>query len=148
MLLFIAHLHAGGNAPSSIVSIVSDIAYFHQVNSFVDPSKCFIVAKVLAGAHNIGSVPDVHLPVTLPVLTRLVLALPTVFTSRYQCLMFRAMMVLAFKDHLCVGEMVPRSRSKVQAVCTWVIFYCSGNLHQFHSVDLNKARDTILSPSK
>ena len=56
MLLFIAHLHAGGNAPSSVVSIVSAIAYFHKAN----PSKCFIVAKVLAGARNIGSVPDVR----------------------------------------------------------------------------------------
>ena len=109
MLLFIAHLHAGGNAPSSIVSI----AYFHKVNGFADPSKCFIVAKVMAGARNIGLVPDVRLPVPLPVLTRLVLALPTVFTSRYKCLMFHEMMVLAFKAYLRVGEMVPRSRRQV-----------------------------------
>ena len=114
VLLFIAYLHAGGKAPSSIVSIVSVFAYFHKVNGFADPSKGFIVAKVLAGARNIGSVPDVRLPVILPVLTHLVLALPTVFTSRCKCLMFHAMMVLAFKAYLQVGEMVPRSRSKLQ----------------------------------
>ena len=57
MLLFIAHLHAGGNTPSSIVSNVPAIAYFHKVDGFADPSKCFIVVKVLAGARNIGSVP-------------------------------------------------------------------------------------------
>ena len=70
--------------------------------------------KVLADARNIGSVPDVRLPVTLPVLTRLVLALPTVFTSRYKCLMFRSLMVLAFKAYLRVDEMVPRSRSQLR----------------------------------
>lgn len=113
MLLFIAHLHASGAAPASIVSIVSAIAYFHKIHGFDDPSNCFIVAKALAGARNLGSVPDVRLPVTLPILTRLVLALPTVFTSRYKCLMLRAMMVLAFKAYLRVGEMVPRSRSQV-----------------------------------
>ena len=114
ILLFIAHLHAHGSAPASITSIISAVAYFHNINGFSDPTNCFIVAKVLAGARNLGSVSDVRLPVTLPVLTRLVLALPTVFTSRYKCLMLRAMMVLAFKAYLRVGEMVPRSRNMVQ----------------------------------
>ena len=99
---------------TSIVSNISAIAYFYKVDGFADPSKCFIVAKVVAGAPNIASVPDVCLPVTLPVFTILVLALPTVFTSRYKCLMFRAMMVLAFKVYLRVDEMVHRSRSQVR----------------------------------
>ena len=86
ILLFIAHLHAHGSAPASITSIISAVAYFHKINGFSDPTNCFIVAKVLAGARNLGSVSDVHLPVTLPVPTRLVLALPTVFKSRYKCL--------------------------------------------------------------
>ena len=86
ILLFIAHLHAHGSAPASITSISSAVAYFHNINVFSDPTNCFIVARVLAGACGLGSVSDVRLPVTLPVLTRLVLALPTVFTSRYKCL--------------------------------------------------------------
>ena len=61
-----------------------------------------------------GTVPDVRLPVTLPVLSRLVHALPTVFASRYKCLMLRAMMVLAFKAYLWIGEMVPRSRGTIR----------------------------------
>ena len=87
ILLFIAHLHAHGSAPASITSIMSAVACFHKINGFSDPTNCFIVAKVLAGARNLGSVSDVRLPVTLPVLTRLVLALPTVFTLRYKCIM-------------------------------------------------------------
>lgn len=114
MLLFIAHLHADGSAPASIVSTVSAVAYFHKSKGFADPSHCFAVSKVLAGVRSIGAVPDVRLPITLPVLARLVQALPTVFSSRYKCLMLRAMMVLAFKAYLRIGEMVPRSRSMVQ----------------------------------
>ncbi|RLJ22740.1 hypothetical protein DJ031_00315 [bacterium endosymbiont of Escarpia laminata] len=113
MLLFIAHLHATGSAPASIVSTVSAIAYFHKINGFADPSNCFLVAKLLAGARNLGAVPDVRLPVTLPVLARLIQALPTVFSSHYKCLMLRAMMVLAFKAYLRIGEMVPRARNMV-----------------------------------
>ena len=114
VLLFIAHLYASGSAPASIVSTVSAMAYFHNINGFHDPSNCFMVSKLLAGARNLGTVPDVRLPVTLPVLSRLVQALPTVFASRYKCLMLRAMMVLAFKAYLRIGEMVPRSRGTIR----------------------------------
>ena len=72
------------------------------------------VTKVLGGVRSLGAVPDVRLPVTLPVLSRLVHALPTLFSSRYKCLMLRAMMVLAFKVYLRICKMVPRSRSMVR----------------------------------
>ena len=87
VLLFIAHLYASGSAPASIVSTVSAVAYFHKINGFHDPSNCFMVAKLLAGARNLGTIPDVRLPVTLPVLSRLVHALHTVFTSWHKRLM-------------------------------------------------------------
>ncbi len=114
ILLFVAHLHAGGSAPATIISTVSAISYFHKINSLPDPTANFIVGKLLAGARNLGSVPDVRLPVTLPILTRLVRALPMVFSSHYKCIMLRAMMVTAFRAYLRVGEMVPRSKNRLQ----------------------------------
>lgn len=51
---------------------------------------------------------------TLPILAQLASAVPLVFTSHYKCVMLRAMMVLAFKAYLRVGEMVPRSSRVVQ----------------------------------
>ena len=114
ILLFVAHLHAGGSAPATIISTASAISYFHKINSLPDPTANFIVVKLLAGARNLGSVPDVRLPVTLPILTRLVQVLPVVFSSHYKCIMLRAMMVTAFRAYLRVGEMVPRSKSRLQ----------------------------------
>ena len=114
ILLFVAHLHASGAAPATIVSNVSALAYFHKINGLPDPTSNFIVVKLLAGARNIGSVPDVRVPVTLPILSCLVQALPTVFASTYTCTMLRAMMVIAFRAYLRVGEMVPRSRNMTQ----------------------------------
>ena len=108
ILLFEAHLHAGGAAPATIVSNVSAIAYFHKINGLPDPTSNFIVVKLLAGARNLGSVPDVRLPVTLPILSRLVQALPSIVASTYRRIMLRAMMVIAFRAYLPVGEMVPR----------------------------------------
>ena len=71
LLLFIAHLHASKLAPASIVSTVSAVGYFHKINGFTDPASSFLVTKLLAGARNLGAVPDVRLPVTLPMLSRL-----------------------------------------------------------------------------
>ncbi|MEG7522171.1 MAG: hypothetical protein M3H12_03610, partial [Chromatiales bacterium] len=96
-------------APASIISTVSAISYFHKINGFQDPAKNFIISKLLSGAQNLRAVPDVRLPVTLPILTQLVNAVPTVVTSHYKQVMLRAMMVLAFKAYLRVGEMVPGS---------------------------------------
>jgi len=114
ILLFVAHLHASGSAPASIVSIICAVGYFHKINGFPDPTNNYIVGRLLAGARNLGSVTDVRLPVTLPILVRLVQAIPTVFSSHYRRIMLRAMMVLAFRAYLRVGEMVPRSRSTTQ----------------------------------
>ena len=71
LLLFIAHLHASKLAPASIISTVSALRYFHKINGFTDPATSFLVTKLLAGARNLGAVPDVRLPVTLPMLGRL-----------------------------------------------------------------------------
>ena len=87
ILLFVAHLHASGSATATIVSNVSVVAYFHKINGFLDPTTNFIVVKLLAGARNLGSVPDDCLPVTLPILSHVVQALPTVFASYYKCIM-------------------------------------------------------------
>ena len=90
------------------------MAYFHKVNGFPDTTSNYIVGRLLAGARNLGSVTDVRLPVTLPILIRLVQAIPTVFSSHYRRIVLRAMMVLAFTAYLRVGEMVPRLKSTTQ----------------------------------
>ena len=110
LLLFIAHLHASKLAPASIISTVSAVGYFHKINGFTDPATSFLVTKLLAGARNLGAVPDVRLPVTLPMLGQLLGAIPVVFTLGYKCLMRHAMVILAFRAYLRVGEMAPRFR--------------------------------------
>ena len=110
LLIFIVHLHASKLTPASIILTMSAVGYFHKINGFTDPATSFLVTKLLAGARNLGAVPDVRLPVTLPMLGRLLGAIPVVFTAGYKCFMLRAMMVLAFRAYLRVGEMVPQSR--------------------------------------
>ena len=68
-----------------------------------------MLSRLLIGAQHLRTVYDVRLPITLPILTKLVAAVPTIITFRYKKVMLRAMMVLAFKAYLRVGEMVPGS---------------------------------------
>ena len=76
ILPFAAHLHAGGSAPTTIVSNVSAVAYFHKINGLPNPTTNFVLVNLLAEATNLGYVLDVRLPVTLPILSRLEQALP------------------------------------------------------------------------
>ena len=93
---FIAHLHNEGYAPASIITTVSAISYFHKVNGFQDRARNFLISKLLTEAQNLRSVTDVR----LPILAQLIRAVPLVFTSHSNCLMLRAMMVLAFRAFL------------------------------------------------
>ena len=85
-----------------------------------------------------GVVPDVHLPVTLPILSRLVVAMPTVFSSHNKCLILQAMMVLAFKAYLRVGEMIPQSRRMVRG---WMCC-CLAISSPYRSDDLSSAQQS------
>ena len=59
MLLFVAHLHNAGYAPSSIISTISAISYFHKVNGLHDTARNFIVSRLLLGAQKLGTMSDV-----------------------------------------------------------------------------------------
>ena len=76
-----------------------------------DPASSFLINKAIAGARNISAVADVRLPITPAILYKLIQATQHCFTSAYKALMMRAMMVLAFKAFLRVGEMAPRCKS-------------------------------------
>ena len=114
ILLFVAHLYSQVFAATPITTTLSALSYFHKVNGHPDPSNNFIVSKVVAGARNLRTSFDVRLPVTAPILGQLIHALSQVFASHYKCIMLRAIMVLAFRAYLRVGEMTPRSKNTMQ----------------------------------
>ena len=112
MILFIAQLYEAKYAPTSITSILSAISYFHKVNGEDDPTKAVAVTKLMTGARNLKSSSDLRLPITPAVLKKLIDASYHVFISPYMGTIIRAMMVLAFKAYLRIGEMVPRMKGE------------------------------------
>ena len=69
--LFISYLSARKFASSTISTYVSALGYVHKLANFPDPTKNFLVQKILAAHSKLYSAPDVRLPITRGVLQRL-----------------------------------------------------------------------------
>ena len=69
-----------------------------------DPSKVFYVSQMLKGYGKVGFRLDSRLPITLPILNRLVAAASSLEGSMYQIIQFQAMCSLAFYAFLRIGE--------------------------------------------
>ena len=69
-----------------------------------DPSKVFHVSQMLKGYGKVGFRLDSRLPITLPILNRLVVAASSLEGSAYQIIQFQAMCSLAFYAFLRIGE--------------------------------------------
>ena len=108
LALFISYLSARKFASSTIATYVYALGYVHKLANFSDPTKNFLVQKILAAHSKLYSAPDVRLPITRGVLQRLVLALNHTNSSAYQRLLFQTMFLVAFYGFFRVGELTAK----------------------------------------
>ncbi|MES9881804.1 MAG: hypothetical protein ABW185_13080 [Sedimenticola sp.] len=109
MSLFIAYLHHEGFAPKTMSTYLSAIGYVHKLNSLPDPSTAFLVTKLVAGAYRLKPSFDTRLPITVPVLNKLLQSLPHVTTSSFEHFLFRSMFLLGFSAFARIGEITVAS---------------------------------------
>lgn len=112
LALFIAYLFKRSYAPSTVNTYVSAIGYYHRIASQPDPTKTFFIIEMLKGYSKIGSILDSRLPITLPILARIVTTSELVVSSNYEKLLFKAMCSLAFFAFLRIGEITVANGSK------------------------------------
>ena len=105
MALFIGYMFHFHYAPSTVTKYISALGYSHKLLGFPDPSKVFYVSQILKGYKKVGFRLDSRLPITLPILDRLVSIAPFLQGSTYQISQFQAMCSLAFYAFLRIGEM-------------------------------------------
>ena len=111
MALFIAYMFNFHYAPSTVTTYISALGYSHKLLGFPDPSKVFYVSQILKGYKKVGFRLDSRLPITLPILDRLVSIAPFLQGSTYQISQFQAMCSLAFYAFLRIGEMTTHFNS-------------------------------------
>ena len=108
---FISFLSLEGKAPATIRSYLSGVVFRHKINGWDDPSKVFIIQKLLEGSKRLHGHPDTRAPITLDILRSIVAILEKVCSSTYESTLFHAAFTLAFFAFLRVGEFTVRSRS-------------------------------------
>jgi len=104
--LYIAHM-ASSNVlpkPSSLATTLSALSYFHKITGFPDPTSNFLIRKLLQGLSKSNPSSDNRLPITLPILHKLISISDKISTSPYETFLVSAMFSLMFHAFLRIGE--------------------------------------------
>ena len=110
LALFVAYLFDNHYAPSTVSTYVSALGYSHKLAGFPDPSQAFFIIQMLKGYSKLGARLDSRLPITLPILHKIIAAASRFSCSKYQICQFQAMCSIAFYAFLRVGEMTYTNR--------------------------------------
>ena len=110
LALLIAYMYDKQYAPSTVSSYVSALGYSHKFLGLPDPTKAFFfIIQILKGYGKIGSRLDSRLPITLPVLNRIIESSAQLPITQYQSCQFQAMCPTAFFAFLRIGEITYNS---------------------------------------
>lgn len=113
--LFISFLTAKGLAPATINSYLSAIAYVHKVQGLYDPTKAFLIQKLLVAVGR-RSQADIRMPISRPLLHELTRALSHTTTSAYQRSLYQSMFMIAFYGFFRLGELTCKTRRQASSV--------------------------------
>ena len=119
-------------ASSTVSTYVSAIGYSHKLSGLPDPSKAFYVLQMLKGYGKIGTRMDNRLPITLPILHRIITASSQLFDSPFDTSQFQAMCLFAFYSFSRIGEITGNTHNTLQ------IHHISKLLDNSHNVEALK----------
>ncbi len=92
--------------PSTIATYLSAISFVHKMNNYPDPCDNFVVHKMLAGVSKLSSTDkQTRLPITLPILHKLLHAIEVLEPVIYKQLLYKSMFLFAFHACCRVGEL-------------------------------------------
>lgn len=105
LLNFLTSLQQEGYCSSTLISQVSALSYIQKLFGYQDFSSCFLVKQFLKGLTKVqNNQPDPRLPITLPILIRILNAIPKVINLISHRFLLAAVFSLAFSAFLRIGE--------------------------------------------
>ena len=120
--LFLFHIsHFGKLACSTIKSYLSAISYVHMLKGFNDPTKSFLIDKLLTALSR-QQPSDIRLPITRPILHHLIRSLTFSNSSAFQSFLFSAMFHVAFYGLFRIGELASKSTRFARTVVQYSNF--------------------------
>lgn len=121
LLNFITFLHEGGLTGGTITTYLSAISFICKLIGCPDPSTSFACKKLLGAVRKTDGDPDSRLPITPPILEKLIACLPTLGLSPFGVLVMTAAYTLAFHGFLRISEFTEspdnKHNIKVNHVC-------------------------------
>lgn len=91
---------------STISTYLSALGYVHKMLSLPDNTRTFLIDKLVTGTYRLSQTIDTRLPITIPILNKMLLAIPVILNSYYEQCMFKAMFLFAFSTFARIGELV------------------------------------------
>ena len=113
--LFISYLSFRKLACSTIKSYLSAISYAHKLKGFNDPTKSFLIDKLLTALSR-QQPSDIRLPITRPILHQLIRSLTFSNSSAFQRSLFSAVFLVAFYGLFRIGELASKSTRFARSV--------------------------------
>ena len=104
LVLFLAYLFKNNLRYNTILTYVTAISYYHKLQNLPDPQDSFIVAKTLQGIKNSCSSLPPLMPISKPVLHKLLDHVPRVTTNPYSSTLYTALFLFMYYACLRIGE--------------------------------------------
>lgn len=74
--------------------------------SLPDNTRTFLIDKLETGTYRLSQTIDTRLPITIPILNKMLLAIPVFLNSYYEQCIIKAMFLFAFSTFARIGELV------------------------------------------
>lgn len=113
IVYYLGHLKSLGLSSSSIMSQFSALSFLHKINNLRDPLESPFLQKLLQGVKKQTQVIDTRLPITKNLLRLICCRCPLVFQNKYDVLMLKALMLVAFHGFFRLGELIFKGSSHI-----------------------------------
>ena len=104
--LFITSLHNRSLAYSTIRTYISAVSFLFRIKSDSDPTSHLLVTKALQGVQNLARTKTSLMPITKPLLHKILAAIPKCISAQFDRVMFHSIFLLTYYACLRVGEVV------------------------------------------
>ena len=108
---YVSYLHYSGMKASSIKSHLSAIAFMHQIHNFNNPTKSFLINKLLSAYSKYDPPTKIRRPITSTILTHLIHSVKTRVHNKHECRLFTSIFTCMYHGALRVSEVCKTPRT-------------------------------------
>ena len=124
--LFVAHMLGRGFNAGTMATYLSAVGYYFKMSGLVDPTKSFLVQKLLVGVRRLRPSVDLRLPITQDLLVQLQKTVDVLCSIFFWKKLYSAMFQFAFYAFARIGEIALAHKASVNQILqlTDVSFLC------------------------